>query len=699
MVFIFIFNDSTFAKKTIMKKLSFTLSTALLLSIAGFSQTNTFPTSGSAGIGTISPVSSAILEMTSTSQGMLAPRMTKTQRDAIASPAIGLLIFQTNSQPGFYYYDGSGWTSLISKGPNKQLSNLSPTTSINSALLPNANNTIDLGSSTLNWNELYVNSIKFMDGTTQSTAGGGGGSYTAGTGIDITGTTISNTGDTNAGDDVTTSTSHSGDVTGLYNNLQIASAAVGSTEIADASVTSTDIANGTIAAADLSAMGAVAGQVMQYNGTAWLATTPAAGSETDPQVGINTTNKISKWDGSALVTGSINDESSRIGLGSINSNARSTFRNKLTLFSAEDMALYATDESGGGEIYATAALGYNTTGLVFSDASIAHAGVWATATASGSSSASVYATTSSTGSYNYGLVAKSVGAGTTNYGIWAKASGATNNYAIIVPDDGGKSGFNWSSPSALVGIKGNDSDNAFRIIGTDFLTDFIVNDDGRVGIGGDPLTFSAMLSVFGSTYVQDRLNIGVSGALVYSPLAVSGTDQTVTIMGTDPYIQLNHDSEDVGYLRATGEDLQLALNAGNDDGKIILRTNGLSRMYINDNGDMVIGNTTVAPKSGYKLSVDGKVVCEELLVQLSPWPDYVFTDDYQLKSLEEVEQFISENNHLPGVPTANDVETNGLQVGEMQKIMMEKIEELTLYMIDLQKQNDTLKAEIEELKK
>ncbi|MBK8343846.1 MAG: hypothetical protein IPL12_11360 [Bacteroidetes bacterium] len=144
-------------------------------------QTNTYPASGSAGLGTITPVSSALLEMQSTTQGLLAPRMTKAQRDAIVAPTTGLLIFQTNSTPGFYYYTGAGWTAISTKGATTALSNLT-TTAINAALLPNANNTLDLGSSTLNWNEVYVNSIKFMDGTTQSTATVGGGGGLAGSG-------------------------------------------------------------------------------------------------------------------------------------------------------------------------------------------------------------------------------------------------------------------------------------------------------------------------------------------------------------------------------------------------------------------------------------------------------------------------------------------------------------------------------------
>ena len=77
---------------------------------------NIFPSSGSAGIGTTAPHASSILEMKSTTKGLLIPRMTKAQRDAIVSPASGLMIYQTNSAPGFYYYDGSGWQPVSKKG-------------------------------------------------------------------------------------------------------------------------------------------------------------------------------------------------------------------------------------------------------------------------------------------------------------------------------------------------------------------------------------------------------------------------------------------------------------------------------------------------------------------------------------------------------------------------------------------------------
>lgn len=106
---------------------------------------------------------------------------------------------------------------------------------------------------------------------------------------------------------------------------------------------------------------------------------------------------------------------------------------------------------------------------------------------------------------------------------------------------------------------------------------------------------------------------------------------------------------------------------------------------------VAIGGTALA--TGYELSVNGQIACEEVLVELKgSWPDYVFKPDYNLKTIEEVASHIQEKGHLPGVPSAAQVESQGIQVGEMNKILMEKVEELTLYIIDLEKRFKALEA-------
>jgi len=129
-----------------------------------------------------------------------------------------------------------------------------------------------------------------------------------------------------------------------------------------------------------------------------------------------------------------------------------------------------------------------------------------------------------------------------------------------------------------------------------------------------------------------------------------------------------------------------------DNNEIIARINGNPGRLLfqaeGGGGHVVIGGATAA--FGHTLSVHGKIACEEVLVELSGnWPDYVFDANYQLKTLAEVKEHIDKNGHLPGVPSAKEVEENGIKVAEMNKVLMEKIEELTLYILE---QEERLRA-------
>ncbi len=135
----------------------FSLGFFLFVLIPTYCQTNTFPSTGSVGVGTLTPHVSSVAEIVSTTKGLLIPRMTIAQRNLIATPATGLLIYQTNSTPGFYFYSGTVW-ALISNGKaNSSLNNLSATTAINSSLLPGITNSINLGSTTKMWKDIYAN--------------------------------------------------------------------------------------------------------------------------------------------------------------------------------------------------------------------------------------------------------------------------------------------------------------------------------------------------------------------------------------------------------------------------------------------------------------------------------------------------------------------------------------------------------------
>ncbi|MDF1698569.1 MAG: hypothetical protein P1U56_22145 [Saprospiraceae bacterium] len=108
--------------------------------------------------------------------------------------------------------------------------------------------------------------------------------------------------------------------------------------------------------------------------------------------------------------------------------------------------------------------------------------------------------------------------------------------------------------------------------------------------------------------------------------------------------------------------------------------------------DLVFVNTTIMP-AGYHVAIDGKVACTEIRVQaVDDWPDYVFEDDYPLMSISDFRTFIKQNNHLPGVPAASEINEDGIEIGKTQEILLEKIEELSLYILQLEERLSNLES-------
>lgn len=123
--------------------------------------------------------------------------------------------------------------------------------------------------------------------------------------------------------------------------------------------------------------------------------------------------------------------------------------------------------------------------------------------------------------------------------------------------------------------------------------------------------------------------------------------------------------------------------------------NYLTRLAIDVNGNIGIG--TITPDT--KLAVNGTIHTKEVKVDLlAPMvPDYVFAKDYKLKTLQEVENYIKEYNHLPEIPSAAEFEKNGLMLAEMNMSLLQKIEELTLYLIETKKENEAMKYRQQQL--
>jgi hypothetical protein len=208
---------------------------------------------------------------------------------------------------------------------------------------------------------------------------------------------------------------------------------------------------------------------------------------------------------------------------------------------------------------------------------------------------------------------------------------------------------------------GNWPDDRFNILADSSNRGLIVAANGNLGIGSvsaaSPFT---TLTVDGSIGFKSA---AIPAIYVYE----SGTGNV-----PKPVIMHSPAFPEYGlYYEDTGDRFEMKSSAADATPSLVVDL---------DSNWVTIATDT--PKPGYELSVNGQIVCEELLVEDSAdWPDYVFEENYPLRSLSEVENHIKEKKHLPGIPTAAEVKRDGLPIGEMQKRMMEKIEELTLYVI------------------
>lgn len=263
----------------------------------------------------------------------------------------------------------------------------------------------------------------------------------------------------------------------------------------------------------------------------------------------------------------------------------------------------------------------------------------------------------------------------------------------------GNVGIGTSSPSSKFEVYGNTFTSGISTInGTTSISSIISNtaDDGGIKIYS-PNEFSLgykyitidkeaiqarrTSSTFPTTMSEQNLklnpfggNIGIGTgadaitATLYVKKSSNSGDGTAVFKGTTHFSHFHYSTNEDTYIRG-----------GKDNSSVIL----------NDipGGKVGIG---VFPTT-YTLEVNGTTRAKEVIVETG-WADYVFDEKYKLRSIDEMEAFVKENKHLPNIPKASDIETNGLKVGETNKVMMEKIEELALYIIQLKKEIDILKA-------
>ncbi|MCU0373922.1 MAG: hypothetical protein MUF24_01320 [Chitinophagaceae bacterium] len=210
----------------------------------------------------------------------------------------------------------------------------------------------------------------------------------------------------------------------------------------------------------------------------------------------------------------------------------------------------------------------------------------------------------------------------------------------------------------------------------------------------------------GTVFMEGRLGVGAPASV--SKFLVDGighaSTETVTVNDEAPLLQFRAAGDANGFVQLSGSDMRIGTNAGVANARLVMRTGGSDRFYMNANGNASFLNTlsvgTPEVATGYALSVRGRIMGEEIRIQnFAAWPDYVFKQNYPLRSLQQVAAHIAEKGHLPGIPPAAEVEKNGFDVGQMEAKLLEKVEELTLYLIEANRRIEQLEQTIKSSKK
>ncbi len=222
-----------------------------------------------------------------------------------------------------------------------------------------------------------------------------------------------------------------------------------------------------------------------------------------------------------------------------------------------------------------------------------------------------------------------------------------------------------------------------------------INLNGKKIVNGTSTTKGIFVSTEGKVRIGTGFTVPsnaleVDGTIVSSELKISN------LANATPQALIIYPD---GLVHATSYST-LADNMGNhtatqninlDGNKIVGSSASTNGLFVGTNGNVRIGAGSGNPSKA--LEVNGIVRSKEVLVEITGWSDFVFEKDYKLMSLAEVEQFVKQHGHLPDVPSANEVEENGIGLGEMNALLLQKIEEMTLHLIEMEKRIQELESD------
>ncbi|SEO96502.1 hypothetical protein SAMN05444671_3865 [Flavobacterium sp. CF108] len=292
-------------------------------------------------------------------------------------------------------------------------------------------------------------------------------------------------------------------------------------------------------------------------------------------------------------------------------------------------------------------------------------------------------------------ISGNVGDNTLINKLWTYRDGTLNNWFNARLHDGISIDASFKTPNldTKTWWERDPKDN-IQSWGNDAVTYLTIN-QGNVGIGS--ISPVSKLSVIGSLTLNGGLTNSLqrpsinAGTLTYGE--IRGFSNS-TNLGDDGFLRISAgggtNSNTKSYIDLSGYSTIPDMNRN-----IVFGTFGLERMRVDINGNIGIGTTNPLNK----LDVNGTIHSKEVKVDMLGWSDFVFKKEYQLPTLEEVEKHIAEKGHLENIPSEEEVLKDGINLGEMDSKLLQKIEELTLYMIEMKKENEKVKDENILLKK